>query len=86
MKSPIDGVARVVYEPPDQAFRRLPEKWRKPDRNGVAPALGPGAMHGSFRVTLEDPARIDQVHLDLCGSRRTGACPDGLVLLDHQPR
>jgi hypothetical protein len=43
-------------------------------------------MHGSFRVTLEDPARIDQVHLALCGSRRTGACPGGLVLLDHSPR
>jgi cell division protein FtsX len=82
----IDGVARVVYETPAQAFRRLPEKWRKPDRNGVAPALGPEAMHGSFRVTLEDPARIDQVHRALCGSRQTGACPGGLVVLEHRRR
>ena len=43
-------------------------------------------MHGSFRVTLEDSARIDQVHRALCGSRRTGDCPGGLVLLDHSPR
>jgi hypothetical protein len=79
-------VARIVYETPAQAFRRLPEKWRKPDRTGVAPALGPEAMHGSFRITLEDPARIDQFHRALCGSRRTGDCPGGLVLLDHSPR
>ena len=79
-------MARVVYETPAQAFRRLPEKWRRPDRNGVAPALGPEAMHGSFRVTLEEPARIDQVHLALCGSRRTGDCSGGLVVLEHPRR
>ena len=33
----IDGVARVVYETPAQAFRRLPEKWRKP---GQGPDAG----------------------------------------------
>jgi cell division protein FtsX len=79
----IDGVAKVVYETPEQAFRRLPEKWRKPDRNRVAPALGPDAMHGSFRVTLRDAARVDEFHRALCGSRKTGSCPFGLVLLEH---
>jgi FtsX extracellular domain len=82
----IDGVDEVVYESPAQAYRRLPEKWRKPSGNGVVPALGPEAMHGSFRVTLDDAARVDQFHRALCGSRRTGDCPYGLVLLDHQPR
>jgi cell division protein FtsX len=78
----IEGVRRVVYETPAQAFRRLPEKWRKPD-GGVAPALGPEAMYGSFRVTLDHPTRVDRIHMALCGSRRTGSCPYGLVLLDH---
>jgi FtsX extracellular domain len=82
----IDGVAKVVYESPAQAFRRLPEKWRKPAGDKFAPVLGPEAMHGSFRVTLEEPARIDQFHRALCGGRRTGDCPFGLVLLDHRPR
>ena len=40
-------------------------------------------MHGSFRVTLRDAARIDDFHRALRGSRRTGSCPFGLVLLDH---
>jgi cell division protein FtsX len=81
----IDGVRSVVYESPAQAFRRLPEKWRKPDRNGVVPVLGPEAMHGSFRVTLDDPIRVGHVHQALCGSRKTGDCPFGLVLLDNRP-
>jgi cell division protein FtsX len=81
----VDGVDKIDYERPAQAYRRLPDKLRKPG-TGIAPALGPEAMHGSFRVTLEDPARIDQFHRALCGSRRTGACPYGLVLLDHRPR
>jgi hypothetical protein len=81
----IDGVDEVVYESPAQVFRRLPEQWRRPAGNG-APALGPEAMHGSFRVTLEDAARVDRFHRALCGGRRTGDCPYGLVLLDHQPR
>jgi hypothetical protein len=81
----IDGVRRVVYETPAEAFRRLPEKWRKPT-GGVVPTLGPEAMHGSFRVTLDGAARIDQFHRALCGSRQTGACPFGLVLLEHPRR
>jgi cell division protein FtsX len=81
----IDGVRGVVYETPAQAFRRLPEKLRKPGTGG-APALGPEAMPGSFRVTLDDATRVGHLHRALCGSRKTGACPFGLVLLDNRPR
>jgi cell division protein FtsX len=81
----VDGVRSVVYESPAQAFRRLPAKWRTPG-NGVVPALGPEAMHGSFRVTLDDPARVDAFHQALCGGRKTGDCPFGLVLLDNRSR
>ena len=80
----IDGVRGVVYETPAQAFRRLPAKWRKPG-NGVVPPLGPEAMHGSFRVTLDDHLRVGHLYQALCGGRKTGACPFGLVLLDNRP-
>ena len=81
----IDGVRGVVYETPAQAFRRLPAKWRKPG-NGVVPALGPEAMHGSFRVTLDDRVRVGHLYQALCGGRKTGDCPFGLVLLDNRSR
>ena len=74
----------AVYETPAQAFRRLPAKWRKPG-NGVVPPLGPEAMHGSFRVTLDDHVRVGHLYQALCGGRKTGACPFGLVLLDNRP-
>jgi hypothetical protein len=80
----IDGVRRVVYETPAEAFRRLPEKWRRP-ASGV-PVLGPQAMHGSFRVSLDRGVGADRFQRALCGSRRTGACPFGLVLLEHAGR
>jgi cell division protein FtsX len=81
----IDGVRGVVYETPAQAFRRLPEKWRTPGK-GVVPLLGPEAMHGSFRVTLDDRIRVGHLYQALCGGRKTGGCPFGLVLLDNRPR
>jgi cell division protein FtsX len=81
----IDGVRSVVYETPAQAFRRLPEQWRKPG-SGVVPPLGPEAMHGSFRVTLDDRIRVGHLYQALCGGRKTGACPFGLVLLDNRSR
>jgi cell division protein FtsX len=81
----IDGVRGVVYESAAQAFRRLPEKWRNPGK-GVIPVLGPEAMHASFHVTLDDPTRVDAFHQALCGGRKTGDCPFGLVLLDNRSR
>jgi len=42
-------------------------------------------MHGSFRVTLDDPIRVDDFHKAPCGGRTTGDCPFGLVLLDNRP-
>ena len=43
-------------------------------------------MHGSFRVTLNDPIRVDDFHKAPCGGRTTGDCPFGLVLLDNRSR
>jgi FtsX extracellular domain len=82
----IDGVAEVVYETPLQAYRRLPEKLREPANGAVTPALGPEAMHGSLRVTLDGRVRVDEVHGALCGGRRPGECPGGLVVLEHPRR
>ena len=56
--------------------------------NGKAegwPALGPEAMHGSFRVTLDDRIRAGHLYQALCGGHKTGTCPFGLVLLDNRP-
>jgi hypothetical protein len=39
-------------------------------------------MRAAFRVALDEPARAEEVHRALCGSRRTGAC-GGLVVLEH---
>jgi cell division protein FtsX len=77
----IDGVARVVYESPAQAFRLLPEKFRSD--SGLLPKLTPSSVPACFRVTLRDPTRVEAFHRALCGSRRTGDCPAGLVVLAH---
>jgi len=42
-------------------------------------------MHGSFRVTLDDRVRVGHLYQALCGGRKTGDCPFGLVLLDNRP-
>jgi FtsX extracellular domain len=81
----IDGVARVTYETPEQAYRRLPEALRRDGRNPtkVAPLLTPGSVPGAFHVILNGPARTQAFHLALCGSRTTGECPGDLVVLEH---
>jgi hypothetical protein len=78
-------VAKVTWESPEAAYRRLPEKLRRdgPDPAKVSPLYTPRSMHGAFHVTLDGPARVQEFHLDLCGSRTTGECPGGLVVLEH---
>jgi hypothetical protein len=81
----VDGVARVTYESPAEAYRRLPELLRQQAADPAAafPRYSPETMPGAFRVALDDPARAREVHLALCGSRTTGECPGGLVVLEH---
>jgi cell division protein FtsX len=76
----IDGVSAVTYQSPAETYRELPEKLRR-DPLLVA-KLRPETLPASFRVTLEDPKRVDEFHRALCGSRQTGACA-GLVVLEH---
>jgi cell division protein FtsX len=80
----IEGVARVDYESPAAAFRRLPEKLR--EGRLLAPKVTPEMLPPSFRVTLEDPARIDAFHRALCPSKRTGDCGKGIVVVRHPRR
>jgi len=81
----IDGVAKVTWESPEAAYRRLPQKLRRDGRDPakVTPLVTPGSMRGAFHVTLDAPARVQEFHLALCGSRKTGACAGGLVILEH---
>jgi len=81
----VDGVAKVTWESPEEAYRRLPEKLRRDglDPVKVSPLYTPGSMRGAFHVTLDGPARVQEFHLALCGSRKTGACAGGLVVLEH---
>src|SRR5918993_671647 len=83
----VDGVARVTYESPAEAYRRLPE-WLRQDSRDPAMVLlfSPEMMLAAFRVALDEPARAGEVHRALCGSRRTGACPGVLVVLEHPRR
>jgi cell division protein FtsX len=81
----IDGVAKVTWESPEEAYRRLPEKLRRDGRDPakVTPLLTPASVPGAFHVTLDGPARMQAFHQALCGSPKTGACAGGLVVFDH---
>ena len=84
----IDGVAKVTWESPEEAYRRLPEKLRRDGRDPVkvTPLYTPSAVPGAFHVTLDRPARVRAFHLALCGSRTTGECAGGLVVFEHPRR
>jgi cell division protein FtsX len=84
----IDGVATVTYETPEEAYRRLPEKLRRDGRDPAkaTPLFSPGSMPGAFHVVLDEPARTGDFHRALCGSRKTGSCAGGLVVLEHARR
>jgi cell division protein FtsX len=83
----VGGVARVTYESPAEAYRRLPEWLRRNSRDPATMLLlSPEMMLAAFRVALDEPARAGEVHRALCGSRRTGACPGVLVVLEHPRR
>jgi cell division protein FtsX len=84
----IAGVAKVTYETPEEAYRRLPEKLRRDGRNPakVTPLFSPETVPAAFHVTLDRPARVVDFHRALCGSRRTGDCAGGLVVLGHSRR
>ena len=81
----VGGVARVTYESPAEAYRRLPEWLRQQaaDPATPIPRYSPETMPAAFRVALDEPARVREFHLALCGSRRTGDCAGGLVVLEH---
>jgi FtsX extracellular domain len=81
----IDGVAMVTYMTPEEAFRRLPEKLRRDgqDPAKVTPLYSPASLPAAFHVTLDRPARAAEFHQALCGSRTTGKCAGGLVVLEH---
>ena len=84
----VDGVAEVTYETFEEAYRRLPEKLRRDGGNPatLTPLFLPGAVPAAFHVTLDRPARVGEFHQALCGSRRTGDCAGGLVVLEHPRR
>jgi hypothetical protein len=52
----------------------------------VTPPFSAGPVPGAFHVTLDGPPRVHEFHLGLCGSRKTGACAGGLVVLEHPRR
>jgi cell division protein FtsX len=81
----IAGVAKVTWESPQEAYRRLPEKLRRAGRDPavVTPLFTPKSVPGAFHVALDAPARVGAFHLALCGSRVTGECPGDLVVLEH---
>jgi cell division protein FtsX len=82
----VGGVARVTYESPAQAYRRLPAWLRRGSADParpIPPRYSPEAMRAAFRVALDQPSRVREFHLALCGSRTTGECPGGLVVLEH---
>jgi cell division protein FtsX len=81
----VDGVAKVTWESPEEAYRRLPDKLRRDGRDPtkVTPLFTPASVPGAFHVTLDGPARVQEFHLALCGSRKTGQCAGGLVVLEH---
>ena len=82
----VDGVARVTYESPAEAYRRL-ERLLRMDRDPASTRrwYSPETMRAAFRVALDEPAQAREVHLALCGSRKTGAC-GGLVVWEHPRR
>ena len=79
-------MARVTYESPVEAYRRLPAQWHRDPASERGPlVLAPETMRAAFRVALDEPARAEEVHRALCGSRRTGACPAAWCVLEHPP-
>ena len=78
-------LAEVTWESPEDAYRRLPDKLRRDGRDPtkVTPLFTPASVPGAFHVTLDGPARVQEFHLALCGSRKTGQCAGGLVVLEH---
>jgi cell division protein FtsX len=81
----IGGVAEVAYETPEEAYRLLPDKLRRDGRDPAKPTplYSPETVPAAFHVTLDKPARVEEFHRALCGSRTTGACAGGLVVLEH---
>jgi cell division protein FtsX len=84
----IEGVAKVTYESPEQAWRRLPEKLRRDGRDPAkaTPLYLPETVPPAFHVALDEPVRVGEFHRALCGSRTTGRCAGGLVVLEHPRR
>jgi cell division protein FtsX len=84
----IDGVVKVTYETPAEAYRRLPEKLRRDGRDPakVTPLFSPASVPAAFHVALDGSVRVGEFHRALCGSRKTGACAGILLVLEHPRR
>jgi cell division protein FtsX len=84
----IAGVAKVTYETPAEAYRRLPEKLRRDGRDPakVTPLFSPASVPAAFHVALDGSVRVGEFHRALCGSRKTGACAGILLVLEHPRR
>jgi FtsX extracellular domain len=82
--SALDVVDEVYFESRREAYDRFRELHRaKPE---LVERTRPAALPESFRVTLEDPVRIDAFHRALCPSKRTGDCGEGIVVVRHPRR
>lgn len=65
---------------------RLPEKVRKVAKDSASPVSTWSSVPAAFRVALDQPSRVREIHVAFCGSRRTGDCPGDLVVLEHPRR
>jgi hypothetical protein len=75
------GVRRVSYESPEEAMRRLRERF-----SAERLRLTPGSPPASFRVALRDPREAAAFVDAFCRSRRTGDCAEGVAMVVAHPR
>ena len=74
-------VLRVAYESPDDALRRLRERFSAERLRRT-----PGSPPASFRVALRDPRETAAFVDAFCRSRRTGGCAEGVAMVVAHPR
>jgi cell division protein FtsX len=75
------GARQVAYESPDDALRRLRERF-----SAKRLRLTPGSPPASFHVALRDPREALAFVDAFCRSRRTGDCADGVAMVVAHPR
>jgi cell division protein FtsX len=77
----IGRVQQVSYESPEEAMRRLRERF-----SAERLRLTPGSPPASFRVALRDPRETAAFVDAFCRSRRTGDCAEGVAMVVAHPR